>query len=89
MVDDAGQDLVEVELAADIAGDPLEGLQAMDLLAGLLEEHGPRDEAADERRQRGGRRQVGLGQSVGHLGGEDEQPPGPAIGGDRGHDLGP
>ena len=60
----------------------------MDLLARLLEQDCPGHEAADHPGQRCGRGQVLLGQSVGHLRGQDQQPPRAALAGDRGDDLG-
>ena len=40
VVDEAGQRLVQVELAADVAGDPAQGVEPMDLLGGFLEQPG-------------------------------------------------
>ena len=47
MVDEAGQDLVEVEPAADVAGDAAERVRAMELVADLVGAPAHRDDRAD------------------------------------------
>ena len=47
VIDEAGQDAVEVEAAADVAGDPMERLRTMQLVGDLLAAAGDRDDRAD------------------------------------------
>ena len=88
MIHDSGQDVIQVQLAADVAGDPAQRLEAMNLLARLIEQLRACDEVADAAGEGGGREQVSLGQSTRHLGGKHEDPPRPPFAWDRRDDLG-
>ena len=88
VIDQTGQDPVEVEPAADVARDPMERLRAMKLAGDLLPSSGDRDDRPD-----------GVGHDRGHvgialpdhrrgIGDEVEDAPRPAEGGDRDRQLG-
>ena len=87
MVDEAGQGLVEVELAADVAGHPAQRVEPVDLLGGLLEEpgavHGDGELAGDAVEER----DVELGQAQRVCRTHDEDAPALRREGDRQGDL--
>ena len=64
MVDQAAQDAVEVEPAADIAGDPAQGLGAVEQVADLVLASGHAHDRADRVGEHGGEVEVGGAEAV-------------------------
>ena len=87
MVGEAVEDLVEVEPAADVAGDPPERVRALQLMRHVGGRRGGPDDAAD----RGGRDPdqlpLRLGRRIGPAPDEEQDAPRLRVAGDRGGDL--
>ena len=87
MVDHTRQDLVEVEAAADVAGDTAQRVGALELMADDGGRRGEPNDVADGDGSDLDRVALGLGHRVRHLAGDEQHAPGPAFDEHRAGDL--
>ena len=95
MVDQAGQDPVEVQPAADVTGDPTESLSPMELVGDLVRSAGDADDRGDPVGEQAGHVDVPLRERAGGVPDDQQQAPridrardqdgqlGPSVGEDR------
>ena len=88
VIDETREDAIEIEPAADVAGDATEGLDAVEVLGGLRGSSGRAHDRAEPVGKDSGDVEIALAQRSRGLADDMEQAPRLAASGDRGSQLG-